>query len=90
MAILNRIRSLEISKILEIIAENIELVDTNITMSDAIKLAGDMLEIESLNTRYLRVPVKNAFANKQIDGTYYVVPNINKNKKAIEEFIYDK
>jgi LCP family protein required for cell wall assembly len=89
MAILNRIRSLEISKILEIISENIEFVDTNITMSDAVKLTGDMLAVESLNTRYLRVPVKKAFTNKLIDGTYYVIPNINKNKKAIEKFIYD-
>ncbi len=87
MAAFNKARQLPIDKIISVISENIDYVKTDISLNDAVSMAGKLLSLETVTTRYLRIPIAKSFKNEQINGAYCVVPNIKKNKRRLEEFL---
>jgi len=66
----------------------ISKVGTDITMSEGASLLTTLLNIENLQISTLRVPVSNSYSSRVINETYYVVPNLQKNQQAVDEFLY--
>jgi LCP family protein required for cell wall assembly len=87
MAAFNKTRTLPLEQIISLISENIDYVKTDIPLSDAVSLANKMLSMETVTTRYLRIPVAKSFKNEMINGAYCVVPNIKKNRQKLKEFL---
>ncbi|MDO5022300.1 MAG: LCP family protein [Eubacteriales bacterium] len=87
MAAFNKVRQLSPDKLLALIVENIDYVKTDISLNQAVNLANKLLSLESVTTRYLRIPVTKSFKNEMVNGAYYVVPNISKNRKHLSEFL---
>ncbi len=74
-------------QILNAISNFIGAVGTDVSLSDALSLLSEITRLEHLNISTLSIPVKGAFSSQIIRETYYLVPNIARNKKAIMDFM---
>lgn len=87
MAIFHKIKRMSVDDILRVMEENIDSVATDITMQQAMQLAGDLTAMDSITTRYLRIPVVNGARSTMLNNAYFLIPNLAKNQKAIERFL---
>lgn len=87
MAIFNKVRHLKLEEMLSIMEDNLDAVSTDITMQQAVQLAGDLSALDSITTRYLRIPVLGGAQSTVLNGVYYLIPNLKKNRRAIEAFL---
>ncbi len=87
MAIFNKVKRMSAEDTLNILSENIESVATDITMQQAVQLAGELSAMDSITTRYLRIPVVNGARSTVLNDAYYLIPNLQKNRRAIEDFL---
>lgn len=87
MAIFNKIKRMSVEEIMNILSENIDSVATDITMQQAVQLAGELSAMDSITTRYLRIPVVNGAKSTVLNDAYYLIPNLQKNQRAIDAFL---
>lgn len=87
MAIFHRLRQLPVQRLSDIMLENIDLVATDVNMNDAFKLMGSVVQMDMVQMRYLRIPVKGASKPQIIKEAYIIIPNLKKNVAAIETFL---
>jgi hypothetical protein len=86
-AIFTRIRSMTLPSLLDVVFENAHLVSTDISLDEAVSLVSSTLSMDSVNTRYLRIPVARGGKGTLLNETYFIVPNLKKNKQAIADFL---
>lgn len=87
MSIFNRIKSLTPDQLADIMMQNIDDVATDVTIASAVSMMHDVLSLETIDTRYLRIPVPRSSRNTVLNKAYFIIPNLEKNQKAIREFL---
>ncbi len=88
LAIYRKLRTLDALTLTGIITEYIGKVGTNVTLAKAAALVAGVLAQDELTTETLRIPKEGAYTRKTINDTYFVVPNLDKCRKAISAFLY--
>ena len=88
LAIYRKLRTLDALTLTGIITEYIGKVGTNVTLAQAAALVAGVLAQDELTTETLRIPKEGAYTRKTINDTYFVVPNLDKCRKAISAFLY--
>ena len=87
MAIFNKLKSSNTDQLLDIMMNQIDSVATDITLQTALSLMNDVVGMGTIDTRYLRIPVAKSSRNTVLNKAYFVIPNLEKNQKAIQEFL---
>ena len=60
---------------------------TNLTVSDVIGMIPTALKLRSLQLKQLRIPLDGAYVSRVIDGMDVLVPDLEKARDSLEEFI---
>lgn len=79
--------SLPLDTLMELVINNIQSVGTDFTTTQAVGLLQDALSVKELSIQTMSVPVSKSFSSKLINQAYYLVPNLQKNRAAISEFL---
>ena len=89
-AIYRQVQQASQEQIMEAISGFIGAVGTDVSLSDALSLLKDIIRLDHLEIESLSIPVQGAFSSQVIRGTYYLVPNLKRNREALMEFLsYD-
>lgn len=88
IAMLNKIKTLDMSKVLSLINECSSSVRTSMTLSEGAKLATDVLSnMKNFTISQERFPKTGE--GKKINGIWYMTTDIEKTKNSIQDFIYE-
>ena len=89
-AIYRQIQQASAEQIIDAISGFIGSVGTDVSLSDALSLLKDIIRLDQLEIETLSIPVKGAFSSQVIRDTYYLVPNLKRNREALMDFLsYD-
>ena len=86
-AIYERLQTLDFGTLTNIIATFSTKVKTDLTIAEALPLMTSLLNLSDTQIQTLRVPVQGSFSSKMIRGMYFIVPQLERNRKALEEFL---
>ena len=88
-AIYRQIQHASAEQIIDAISGFIGSVGTDVSLGDALSLLKDIIRLDQLDIQTFSIPVKGAFSSQVIRDTYYLVPNLKRNREAIMEFLTD-
>ena len=88
-AIYRQIQHASAEQIIDAISGFIGSVGTDVSLGDALSLLKDIIRLDQLDIQTLSIPVKGAFSSQVIRDTYYLVPNLKRNREALMEFLTD-
>lgn len=83
-----KINNQEIVKLQETIVSLMPYVETSLTKIEIITLALDVLKYDTDSIEQLRLPADGLYKNQKIRGMYVLVPDLEKNKNLLHDFIY--
>ncbi|MDV3427907.1 MAG: LCP family protein [Bacillota bacterium] len=63
-------------------------VETNLSNTEILKIASETIKFNTDNIEEYRLPVNGTFKSQKIRGMAVLVPNINRNKQLLHDFIY--
>lgn len=86
-AIYAKIRQKDVGSLTDILIRFVDRIRTDISLSEAIALAQDVVELDELEIRTLSVPIPSSFSARMINGASFLVPNLSKNREAISAFL---
>ena len=66
---------------------NLDKVTTNLTVADILKLAPAAFQLKDTEVKQLRIPIDKGYTSKTISGMAVLVPNREKNVKALTKFL---
>ena len=69
---------------------NMDLVKTNLSLSEIIALAPAVLALKDAEIRELQIHLNTAYQSKTVSGMAVLVPDRNKNAKALADFLKAK
>ncbi len=87
MAIYKRARETDIFTLSEIAMDYLPAVSTDLTAADAVALVPLLLQADTVTITGLTVPVSGGYESQTISGMDVLVPNLNMNMQAIEDFL---
>ncbi len=87
MAIFNRMKNMQPEELMDIMMQQIDFVATDVTIATAVSMMQDVVAMDTIDTRYLRIPVSRSSRNTVLNKAYFIIPNLEKNQKAISEFL---
>lgn len=87
---LEKIKSLSMTELVQLAINNLDNVSTDMSVIDMITLAPAAFQLKDSEVRELRIPIDGAYSTKTISGMWVMVPNRNKNLKAITEFLLEE
>lgn len=87
MAIFNRMKNMQSEELMDIMMQQIDFVATDVTIATAVSMMQDVVAMDTIDTRYLRIPVSRSSRNTVLNKAYFIIPNLEKNQKAISEFL---
>ena len=85
MAIFNRMKNMQSEELMDIMMQQIDFVATDVTIATAVSMMQDVVAMDTIDTRYLRIPVSRSSRNTVLNKAYFIIPNLEKNQKAISE-----
>ncbi len=89
MAIFKKVKSQGFSlNLAESAAAILPSVETNLSVSELLKIAGKVLKSDLDTLKELRIPVEGSYKSGTYDGVYSIRPDFEENTKALHEFIY--
>lgn len=88
--IFNRICEMSLTELVSFAMENMDLVKTNLSLSDVASLAPAVLALKDADIRELQIPLNNAYKSQTISGMAVLVPDRQKNANALAEFLKAK
>lgn len=88
--IFEEICKMSLSELVSFAMENIDLVKTNLGISDIISLAPAVLAMRDAEIRELQIPVSGGYKSQTVSGMSVLVPNRQKNANALAEFLKAK
>jgi polyisoprenyl-teichoic acid--peptidoglycan teichoic acid transferase len=65
-------------------------VETNLSDAEILKFASEVIKFNTDNIEGYRLPADGTYKSQKIRGMAVLVPNINKNKQMLHDFIYGK
>lgn len=88
--IFNRICEMSATDLVSFAMKNMNLVKTNLSLSDITSLAPAVLAMKNAEIREMQIPVNGAYQNKTVSGMAVLVPDRQKNANALAEFLKEK
>lgn len=88
--IFEEISKMSLSELVSFAMDNIDLVKTNLGISDIISLAPAVLAMRDAEIRELQIPVSGGYKSQTVSGMSVLVPNRQKNANALAEFLKAK
>ena len=85
--VFNRICEMSLTELIGFAIDNLDLVKTNLSLSDIMSLAPAALALKDAEIRELQIPLSNAYSSKTVSGMAVLVPNRQKNADALAEFL---
>ncbi len=89
-AMFNKMKSINPLKLPDLVASIIPYADTNIPISEIITLGTSVLGVKDKHIYQYRVPADNTFSSQRIRGMAVYVPDIEKNRELLHQFLYEK
>lgn len=89
VAIFHAMRKLPLVDLVEVMGKYLEVVKTDIKLDTALRLAKAMVSLSNVTTKYLRIPVKGTSYSTIKNKAYVLLPNLKKNREAIQQFLYE-
>lgn len=86
-AIYRRMQELDAGQLADIVLRYAQDVATDISLTEALGILGDLLKAKDLSLSALRIPVQKTFTSKLLHDVYFLVPNLKRNKAAIADFL---
>lgn len=88
--IFEQICKMSLSELVSFAMDNIDLVKTNLGISDIISLAPAVLALRDAEIRELQIPVSGGYKSQTVSGMAVLVPDRQKNANALAEFLKAK
>lgn len=88
--IFEEICKMSLSELVSFAMDNIDLVKTNLGISDIISLAPAVLAMRDAEIRELQIPVSGGYKSQTVSGMSVLVPNRQKNANTLAEFLKAK
>ena len=88
--IFEEICKMSLSELVSFAMDNIDLVKTNLGISDIISLAPAVLAMRDAEIRELQIPVSGGYKSQTVSGMSVLVPNRQKNANALAKFLKAK
>ena len=88
--IFEQICKMSLSELVSFAMDNIDLVKTNLGISDIISLAPAVLAMRDAEIRELQIPVSGGYKSQTVSGMAVLVPDRQKNANALAEFLKEK
>lgn len=88
--IFEQICTMSLSELMSFAMDNIDLVKTNLGISDIISLAPAVLALRDAEIRELQIPISGGYKSQTISGMSVLVPDRQKNANALAEFLKEK
>lgn len=88
--IFEEICKMSLSELVSFAMDNIDLVKTNLGISDIISLAPAVLAMRDAEIRELQIPVSGGYKSQTVSGMSVLVPNRQKNANVLAEFLKAK
>ncbi len=88
--IFEQICTMSLSELVSFAMDNIDLVKTNLGISDIISLAPAVLALRDAEIRELQIPISGGYKSQTISGMSVLVPDRQKNADALAEFLKEK
>ena len=87
MKIFEKVTQLSVPEMANLAMNNIDAIDTDMTVVDLVKLAPVALQLKDAQFEELRVPSVGYFHNTTIKGMSVILPDYNRVNKQIREFL---
>ena len=84
--VFDKITEMSVTELATFAMKNMNLVRTNMTLNELVTLAPAVLAMKGAEIQQLTIPRSNAYTSQRISGMAVLVPDRNKNIKAIREF----
>lgn len=88
--IFEQICTMSLSELVSFAMDNIDLVKTNLGISDIISLAPAVLALRDAEIRELQIPISGGYKSQTVSGMSVLVPDRQKNADALAEFLKEK
>lgn len=85
-AVFKKVMTMDKLTIAGLVLKNIGKVQTDLGLDDALKLAPIVSEVADWQITTVRIPAQNCYTSETISGMAVLVPNLQKNKAALEAF----
>lgn len=87
IALLNELQEKPLDEVLDLADDLIDLVSTNMSDEQLMELGKFALTIDTSTIEEFRLPADGAFQDGTFNGTWKIKPNLEKNKRLLQEFI---
>jgi LCP family protein required for cell wall assembly len=84
---MEKVKAMSMLELGKLAMENLDKVTTNLTVADILKLAPAAFQLKDTEVKQLRIPVDKGYTSKMISGMAVLVPNREKNVKALTKFL---
>ena len=81
-------RKVGVTRIPELISTALPLVETNLTRTEIVRLGLNIFDFSNSEVQQMRLPIDGAYRNETIRNMAVLVPDMEKNRKALHEFIF--
>lgn len=88
--IFEEICKMSLSELVSFAMDNIDLVKTNLGISDIISLAPAVLAMRDAQIRELQIPVSGGYKSQTVSGMSVLVPDRQKNANALAAFLNEE
>lgn len=85
-AAFHKVTQLSMAEITMLILQNMDAVQTDLTIADAVDLIPLALRCKNASFETLSIPVSGAGHHATVDGMAVIKPDLKKNQKALKEF----
>ena len=85
-AAFRKVTQLSMAEISMLILQNMDAVQTDLTIADAVDLIPLALRCKNASFETLAIPVEGSYSSATVDGMAVIKPNLKKNQQALKEF----
>ena len=89
-AAFRKVTQLSMAEISMLILQNMDAVQTDLTIADAVDLIPLALRCKNASFETLAIPVEGSYSSATVDGMAVIKPNLKKNQQALKEFFNDE
>ena len=89
-AAFRKVTQLSMAEISMLILQNMDAVQTDLTIADAVDLIPLALRCKNASFETLAIPVEGSYSSATVDGMAVIKPNLKKNQQVLKEFFNDE
>ena len=84
---LEKVKALSMVDLGKLALDNLDKLSTNLTVADILRLAPAAFQLKDIKVKQLRIPVNGGYESKTISEMAVLVPDREKNVKALTKFL---